>query len=110
MSKYLPKFPRKNGEFNIQLKNAVKHINDNSVRLRIDPDKLSELNDLYDNPTTGWKYIYPLAKNDLTATKPLRQRRDILRRDSEKLLLLIYGDIPKSILTVEDRIDRKSVV
>lgn len=103
MSKYIPKFPRKNIQFNTHLKGAVQYLNDNSIRLRIDPDNLSNLNDLYNNPTTGWKYIYPLASNDGNGTKNARKKRDILRKKIEKLLLEIFGDIPKSVLTVEDR-------
>lgn len=103
MSKYLPKFPRKNKDFNVHLTGAVPYINVNSVRLRVDSDNLIELNDLYDNPTTGWEFIYPLALSDGNGTKNARKKRDILRGKIEKLLLDIFGDIPKSVLTTDDR-------
>jgi hypothetical protein len=102
MSKYLPKFPRKNIEFNTHLKGAVQYLNDNSVRLRVDPDDLIELNDFYNNPTTGWIAIYPFTLKDGNGTTNFRKKRDILRGKIEALLLVIL-DIPKTILTVEDR-------
>ena len=103
MSKYISKFPRKNKEFNTHLVGAVRHLNDNHLRLKVDPDNLSDLNDLFNHPTEGWKVIYKITEDDGTATKNARKKREILKNKIVKVLLLIFGDIPNSVLTVDDR-------
>ena len=96
-------FPPKLAEFNQYLGIAVPWINSESVRLGVSTGNLTALNNLYTGVGLGWTTIYPQTIDESTATKTLREQRDTLRINIEKRMRLIFGDIPQSVLTAEDR-------
>ncbi|MFI5218136.1 MAG: hypothetical protein ACHQNT_01520 [Bacteroidia bacterium] len=96
-------FPPKLAEFNQYLGIAVPWLNSEKVRLGVSAGNILDLTTLYSDPVTGWTIIYPKTTDDTTATKALRDQRDLLRVNIEKKMRLIFGDIPQSVLTTEDR-------
>jgi hypothetical protein len=66
------------------------------------------LNPLYDNGGVaqnllGWKQLWIMYSNTDTVTKSIRDIVKTRRGQLETRLRLIYGDIPKSVLTANDR-------
>jgi len=101
-------FPTKNSEFNDYSNTVTPYLNANAVRLSVSGANLTILNTFYDNPGVvqndlGWKQLWALNINDDTTTKTISDLVRIRRTDMEDTLRLIYGDIPKSALTVSDR-------
>jgi len=96
-------FPPKLADFNEYLLISVPWLNSENVRLGVSAGNLTDLNAFYSGVGTGWTTVYPKTADEATATKPLRDQRDTLRINIEKKMRLIFGDIPDSVLTAEDR-------
>jgi hypothetical protein len=71
----------------------------NATRLGISAGNLDAIWQLFNL----WFDIYPRATNDLTSTHPLVTTKDDLKAQIKTKLREIYGDIPQSKLTVDDR-------
>jgi hypothetical protein len=72
----------------------------NAVRLGISLTFLDEIWQLFNQ----WADIFARATNELTSTGPLVTQKNTLRKTIEDKLREIYGDIPESKLTNDDRV------
>lgn len=103
-------FPSKNSDFNDYSNLVVPYLNANAVRLSVSAANLTALNLIYDNGVMplpqndlGWKQLWLLYFNDDTVTPTIKKLIKTRRAQLEKQLRLIYGDIPNSALTANDR-------
>ena len=99
------KFPIKLGELNIYYNTAVPYLDTHKTRLGVSTSNITTLKNLHDDSVAnnGWIQVFPLTQSRATSTGTLRDRRNNLRKDITAKLKEIYGDIPKSILTENDR-------
>ena len=99
--------PKKIGEFNTYIKNAIPYLADpvNTARLNVsDADKDYLNTALGDIDTTGtWIYVWAKTSSDATSTKPLRAERNDLQKSITAKLREVYSGIPESALTEIDR-------
>src|SRR5689334_23284427 len=106
-------FPTKDGDFNTYFFALILYLfgtkvpnpvtpaaGPNATRLGIVAGYLDDIWQLFNQ----WADVFPLAVGKLTTTHPLVETKDNLRLLIEAKLREIFGDIPKSKLTVEDRI------
>ncbi len=102
------KFPKNLNEWNTYFGVVVAYLNTHSARLNVSAANLTALNDFYDNAAlgNGWLQIFPKTQGD-EATTALRKTRNKLRDNMKGLLQDIYGDIPESSLTENDRVALK---
>jgi hypothetical protein len=101
-------FRSKDTEFNDDLVIEVPYLNTNQTRLGISTPNLSILNTLFTNPSVplnqlGWKEIWLLHSAKSTRTPDVNTELHIRRHQMEVHLRLMFGDIPKSVLTTTDR-------
>jgi len=101
-------FPSPLPEFNDYVDIVQPYLNANYVRLGVTIANLTVLNNFYDQAGVvqndlGWKQLWVLYTNTDTQTKSVRDILKTRRSDLETQLRLIYGDIPKSALTANDR-------
>lgn len=101
-------FPSPLPEFNDYIDIVVPYLNANAARLGVSGANLAVLNPLYDlggvaQNQLGWKQLWVLYSNADTVTKSIRDIVKIRRGQLETRLRLIYGDIPNSALTANDR-------
>ncbi len=99
------KFPTSLKELNTYFGTTVPYIAANGTRLSVSSANNDVLQLLYTDPATGngWIQVYPLTTNRATSTGSLRDKRDNLRTNIVAKLKEIYGDVPESVLTVDDR-------
>ncbi len=73
----------------------------NQARLGVSDDNKDALVDALGDTTTGgtWIYIWGLTSSNTTATKPLRDDRNLLQKSMTKKIMEVYDDIPESALT-----------
>lgn len=102
------KFPKTIDGWNTYFGVAVPYLDTHHTRLNVLPDDRTELNDLYDDSTTGngWLQVFPLTQG-AKATSSLRETRDELIEDMKDVLQRIYADIPERDLTNDDRAELK---
>ena len=99
--------PNKDTEFNTYFLGVHAYLNAvgsdsstiNYIRLSISGAYMTALNNLHDE----WNIIYPKSKSDSSRTKEITKQKDTLKKDITVLLRSIFGDIPKSALTISDR-------
>jgi len=92
-------FPAPDGAFNTYANTASKYLRDNKDRLKVDDDQLTGLGNLMEQ----WNGIFPDSQNKDKRTKSITDDKNKLRPVLEDQFRLIYGDIPQSKLTVNDR-------
>lgn len=92
-------FPSKDAEFNDYFQRAVPYLNNNKVRLKINADNITALN----NYSRSWGIIYPQSKDPDERTTAITNKKNAIRKEIETLLRKIYNDIPESVLTADDR-------
>lgn len=99
------KFPTTFTELNEYFGTAAPYIDANRSRLSVSTENNDALQLLHDDPATGngWLQVYPLTTNRATSTGALRDKRDNLRTAIVEKLREIYGDMPESVLTEDDR-------
>jgi len=99
--------PNKLGAFNTFINRVITFFADpaNQVRLGVSDDNKNDMVDkLGDSSTSGsWIYLWALTSSSTTATKPLRNTRDTLKKELSTLVRKVYDDIPESALTDSDR-------
>ena len=102
-------FPRKNKEVNDYFDTVTPYINTHDARFSVSAGNLSTLNSLYDNgggvpqSELGWSQLWKLYANPDKVNKSIRDIVKIRRAEMETILRSIYGDIPTSALTANDR-------
>ncbi len=101
-------FPRKHIEVSSYFDRVAPYLNTHAGRLSVSAANLSALNKLYDNAGVaqsklGWKQLWPLYADKATVNKTIREIMKKRRKEMEKALRNIYGDIPQSALTANDR-------
>jgi len=101
-------FPAPLPEFNDYIDIVVPYLNTHSARLSVSGANLTGLNTLYSNADVpqndlGWSQLWILYSNVDTVTKTIRDIVKTRRGQLETQLRLIYGDIPNSALTANDR-------
>lgn len=94
-----PIFPTKDADFDDYYQRTVIYLNNNKVRLKISADNITSLN----NYSRSWSIIYPQSQNPDERTTAITNKKTAMRKDIETLLRKIYNDIPKSLLTADDR-------
>jgi hypothetical protein len=99
MSTQISIFPDKDGEFNVYFGIAVAYLTANAVRLGIDPSDISALAAIL----LVWNTKYPLSLNSALSTHSIVVDKNNARTNGEALLRKIFGDIPNSALTTDDR-------
>lgn len=92
-------FPSREVDFNIYVLAVYVYLKANAERLRVSQEHLTLLTNIIDL----WTVIFPQSQNLNTRTKDIVQNKDAAKKDLLQVLRLIYGDIPQSILTIEDR-------
>jgi hypothetical protein len=92
-------FPSKDSDLNSYFQTAVPYLTSNAVRLLISEENQTRLND----SLTDWDLIYPNSQNSNTRTKTIIQNKDIAKVNFINLLRVVYGDVPASVWTTEDR-------
>ncbi len=101
------KIPIKLGNFNTFIIRIVPFLADpaNQARLGVSDDNKNDMVDkLGAAGVTGtWVYLWALTSSSTTATKPLRNSRDTLKKEMSTLVRKVYDDIPESALTDSDR-------
>ena len=101
------KVPTKIGLFNTFVLRIIPFLANiaNQARLGVSDDNKDALVDaLGDSSTAGtWIYIWGLTSSKTTATKPLRDDRNLLQKSMTKKIREVYDDIPESALTSSDR-------
>lgn len=99
--------PNKLEPFNTFINRIVAFLADvaNQARLGVSDANRDELvAKLGDTTTSGsWIYLWALTSSETTATKPLRNSRDNLKKSISTLVRAVYDDIPESALTDSDR-------
>lgn len=99
--------PNKLEPFNTFINRIIVFLADvaNQARLGVsDGNKDAMVDALGDSSTSGtWIYLWALTSSDTTATKPLRETRDKLKKSMSTLVRTVYDDIPESALTDSDR-------
>ena len=92
-------FPVKEGDLNTYFGISTNYIKNNKVRLLVSADNDTLLSTLF----AAWETRYPLAVNEATSTKTAVYEKDETAIEMKKVLRVIFGDIPSSVLTATDR-------
>lgn len=101
-----PYFSRTDHIFNIQAITRIPYLVTNQPRLVTTPQGISAINQvesLLNNPTTGWIHTFGLFNDPLTKTSKVTESKNFLHETMISKLQLIYRDIPRTILTDDDR-------
>lgn len=92
-------FPSREDELNTYFQAVVAYLILNKVRLL-----LSAANEaLITAQLVAWNIVFPASKNANTRTTTVVEKKDIAKETLIETLRLVYADIPKSVLTTEDR-------
>ena len=93
---------------NVYYAAAIPYVTTNAVRLQVAPDKLTALNNLYDNISTeldqmGYVQLMVLYGDKSTNTTPVKDERRARDKALQNALSSIYDDIPGRVWTKTDR-------
>ncbi len=105
-------FPTKNAELNGYFNTVTVYLPAQAARLNIDAGYLSELDTLHDNSTgteeeDGWSQLWVVFDDAAKVTPTVKSLIRVRKKEIKTLLRKIYGDLPKSKLTEEDRLTLK---
>ncbi len=105
-------FPTKNAELNGYFNTVKPYLDIHAARLNIDAGYLSELDTLYDNSTgveneDGWSQLWVVFDDAAKVTPTVKNLIRVRKKEIKTLLRKIYGDLPKSKLTEQDRLTLK---
>ena len=93
-------FPSKESELNTYFKLVVAYLTIHFSRLHVSETNKTLINALYNE----WFIIYPLSKNLNERTKLIVANKDRLKESLMNTLRKVFADIPKSELTLHDRL------
>jgi len=101
-------FPTTNTDSNSYFIVVVPFLDTNSARLSITAGNITILNDYFNNASgvpseLGWRQLWLSYADPDVVNKSIRQLIALRRKQIVTHLRLIYDDIPKSALTVNDR-------
>jgi hypothetical protein len=102
-------FPTENAELNGYFNTVKPYIALNAARLNIDAGDVSELDTLLDNSTgteneDGWEQLWVVYDDKAKVNTTIRNLIKVRKKEIQTLLRKIYGDLPKSQLTEQDRL------
>ena len=102
-------FPTENAELNGYFNTVTVYLPANEARLGIDAADLSALDTLYDNSTgeqeeDGWSQLWIVYDDAAKVTTTIRNLIKARKQEMQTLLRKIYGDLPKSKLSEQDRL------
>ena len=95
----MPVFPKPDAEFNDYIQRVTPYLITNKVRLLVSTGNITSLN----LAKTDWDAVYPPSQNPDLRTTVITDKKNNSRKNYELLLRTIYGDIPQSVLTLDDR-------
>ena len=101
--------PTTNSELNGYFSTVKPYLDTNAARLLIDSTYLSELDTLYDNSSgveeeDGWSQLWVVYDDAAKVNTTIRNLIKARKKEIKTLLRKIYGDLPKSKLTQQDRL------
>ena len=102
-------FPTENAEINGYFNTVTVYLPANAARLNIDAGDLSELDTLYDNSTgteeeDGWSQLWIVYDDKAKVNTTIRNLIKVRKKEIQTLLRKIFGDLPKSKLSEQDRL------
>ena len=92
-------FPNKDSEKDAYFRNSKTYLESNATRLRVIPDALADL----DKDIADWIDWYQQSQNEETSTKLIVANKNAAKEKVMQTFKTIYGDIPQSVLTADDR-------
>lgn len=92
-------FPSKDTDLNSYFQTAVPYLVANTARLLISAENQTKLDVVFHD----WNSVYPASQNTNTRTKTIVQNKEVARTNFMNALRIIYGDVPASVWTNEDR-------
>jgi len=92
-------FPSKDADFNDYFQHAQPYLLANATRLSVSAGNQTALGTVF----SDWNSIYPQSQNPGIRTTSITIEKNNQRDEIEDLLRSIYGDIPESVLTAQDR-------
>ena len=92
-------FPSKEADLNLYFIFVVPYLIDNSKRLNVSDTNAT----LATDALNLWMQIFPVSQNSNMRTKTIVENKDAAKNSLMQILRSIYGDIPQSALTSEDR-------
>lgn len=92
-------FPSTELEKNTYYNTSVPHLNTNMERLRVSEDNKVKIN----KDLEEWNVLYPLSLDVDNRTKAIVANKLAAMERIETNLRSVYGDIPQSALTIDDR-------
>lgn len=93
------RFPRKEAERNAYFRIVILYLEANAERLMIEKEVIDNLRSLFDN----WTKWYDESLNEELTNKLIVSNKDAASESLEDNLNIVYGDIPQSKLTMDDR-------
>ena len=93
-------FPRKDSEINTYFRRVVPYLDLNKLRLLIQEAVILLLQDLL----SQWTDIYSESQNPDVRTTAITLTKNTVKKELTKQLRSTYNDIPKSLLTIDDRV------
>lgn len=102
-------FPTTNSELNGFFNSVTPYLNANAARLLIDSTYLGDLDTLYDNDSgvqeqDGWSQLWVVYDDAAKVNTTIRNLIKARKKEIKELLRTIYGDLPQSKLTEQDRL------
>lgn len=92
-------FPSKEGDRSLYFNSSINYLRLNATRLRIATENL----DMLVRELDEWNIIYPKSQDDETSTKVVVADKNASMERIMAALKFVYGDIPDSVLTANDR-------
>jgi hypothetical protein len=92
-------FPTKDADRNTYFNVVVLYLIANAKRLKISDEDLAQLPLLL----SDWNDWYVQAQNDNLRNKQIVANKDAASEELTAMLRRVYGDIPQSVLSIDDR-------
>ncbi len=102
-------FPDANSEINGYFNTVKPYLDTNASRLLIDSTYLSDFDTLYNNDSgvqeqDGWSQLWVKYDDPAVVNTTIRNLIKARKKEIKELLRTIYGDLPQSKLTQQDRL------
>lgn len=92
-------FPSKEAERDAYFRNCNTYLGEHATRLSVKPDAITTL----DRDFSNWTDLYQQSQNEETSTKLIVANKNAAMEKIMQTFKTIYGDIPQSALTADDR-------